>query len=328
MSSITLESLVSEFKSKMFKNEKYEPRRWKANAALRQCIDSVDDSRFLSLDEKIWALKQNSFSRPKCECGNLTLFANITSGYRKFCSRKCASGSEETKTAIRKTQIDNWGGHYTQNKKWQRGFVDECRKKGSYEKMMKTFSEKYNVTNRFELANVKDAIVKTNMERYGVKNAMQCKDIRDKAKKTCEERYGVPHPMQSPEIFEKCQLGISKSRHALKTITMPSGAQRKVQGYEPFIIDYFLRAGLPEEDILTDRSTVPAVVYTYLDKERTYFPDIFIPSKHMLVEVKSSYTWRKDLSKNLAKHEAAKDAGYHHIIIIWDAKRNCIDSII
>jgi hypothetical protein len=328
MSSLRLESIEQEFRYKLFKDERYEPRRWKANGELRKIIDDIFDTRFNSLNEKIWALKQGCFQRPTCSCGKLTSFGSITAGYRKFCSKKCAASSEETKATIKATQVKNWGGHYTQNKKWQEDFVSRCKKAGSYEKMMQTFSEKYDVTNRFELPHVKAAIISTNIMRYGVSNPMQNIDVRNKAKKTCEEKYGVSHPMQSPEIFERCQASISKSRYALKTITMPSGTQRKVQGYEPFVIDYFLQAGISEADLLTDRCDVPTIRYAYMGKDRTYFPDMFIPSKHMLVEVKSTYTWQKDLAKNLAKHEAAKKLGYNHIIIIWDTRRNCIDTII
>ena len=321
-------SLANEFQSAVFVNGQYVHQRWKSHPNLRAKIEQSQSDIFVSLDEKIWALKTNSRTRPKCTCNSLTKFVNITVGYRTFCGKVCAAQSIDTKEKIRLTNSERWGGHFTQNKEWLHAFVQRCKANGSYTKMQQSFTREYGVTNRFALPSVKEAIVKTNVSKYGVSNPMQNDTVRQRMKATCLSRFGVEHPMQDPEIFSRCQEGLAKSRYALKSITMPSGAIRKVQGYEPFVIDYYLQAGISEEDLVTDRIAVPVITYIFDGKARRYFPDIFIKSHHLLVEVKSTYTWQKDIDKNIAKHLAAVDAGYHHSIIIWDARQNRIHTII
>ena len=50
MPSPSLESIEHEFRSKMFRDKKYEPRRWKTNSELRKAIDAISDTRFNSLN--------------------------------------------------------------------------------------------------------------------------------------------------------------------------------------------------------------------------------------------------------------------------------------
>lgn len=321
-------SLVTEFENALFVDGRYESRKWKSNKTLREKINESSSAEFESLEEKIWALKTSTKIRPRCRCGSHTNFVSVTAGYRRFCGKRCAATDEVTQTKRQITSNDRWGGHHTRNSKWQQEFVDRCKTRGSYEKMQYTFSTKYGVSNRFALPKVKEAIAKSNLAKYGVVNPMQNSDVRNKMKRTCLSRYGVEHPMQCPQIFDKCQEGLAKSRYALKSITMPSGAIRKVQGYEPFIIGYYLQAGITEEDLLTDKKDVPVISYEFEGKKRIYYPDVFIKSRHLLIEVKSTYTWQKEIDKNVAKHLAAVEAGYQHSIVIWDAKHNRIHTII
>jgi len=39
------------------------------------------------------------------------------------------------------------------------------------------------------------------------------------------------------------------------------------------------------------------VKYMIDDKEHSYYPDIFIPSDNLIIEVKSDYTYEKDKEK-------------------------------
>ena len=153
-------------------------------------------------------------------------------------------------------------------------------------------------------------------------------DNRENNKITCMERYGVRHVMQNPKIFEKCQKAQQQAAYKYKDYVSPSGKSYKVQGYEGPVINYLLQAGVQENDLTNIRFEVPIVPYSFDKKERIYFPDIYIKSKRMLVEVKSTYTYKSDLEKNLAKQKAAKKLGYHHIIVVLDAANDSIVQII
>jgi hypothetical protein len=169
---------------------------------------------------------------------------------------------------------------------------------------------------------------KTMQEKYGVDYPLQSPAIREKIRLTSQARYGTDSPMQNAEIFERCQRAQEKARYRFKQVELPSGDVRWAQGYEPQVINYLLQSDISETDLKTDRTDIPVIRYFFENRERIYFPDIFIPSKNMLIEVKSGYTWVKDILKNLAKHDAAKNAGFRHLIVIWDDNKNNIKELI
>ena len=47
--------------------------------------------------------------RPKCVCGKPTSFIDYKSGYRKYCSAKCAATNEQTKQKRINTNLDKYG---------------------------------------------------------------------------------------------------------------------------------------------------------------------------------------------------------------------------
>jgi len=57
-------------------------------------------------------------------------------------------------------------------------------------------------------------------------------------------------------------------------------------------------------------------MYTFEGKHRRYYPDIFIPSENLIIEVKSLYTATQDVDRNNAKWEATKSAGYVFELLI------------
>ena len=86
--------------------------------------------------------------------------------------------------------------------------------------------------------------------------------------------------------------------------------------------------GIPVADIIAGRvKEIPSIRYNFNGKSRVHFPDIYIPTKNMLVEVKSTYTYNKDIDKNLAKHQACKAAGFEHIILVINDNHIDVDVI-
>jgi hypothetical protein len=94
----------------------------------------------------------------------------------------------------------------------------------------------------------------------------------------------------------------------------------EVQGYEPFALD-LIQQYVPVTDIEAGKgSAVPVIPYYFEGKLRTYLPDIFIPKKNLLIEVKSTRTfglWDMSLiRKNIAKAKACIDLGYRFRLAI------------
>lgn len=187
----------------------------------------------------------------------------------------------------------------------------------------------------------KEKIKNTLLERYGSHHMQNevwinnfVKSCRDKGSyRLMRENYISTHGSLFPntnkeQTFIKAEVARFENGYNYKLMTYPSGKTIKVQGYEPQVIDYLLKAGIKEEDIDTCRTIIPRIPYTYEEKQLHYIPDIFVESKKLLVDVVSGYSWQKNGVKNLSKHTAVKNAGFNHLIVIWDDSRNCIKEIL
>jgi hypothetical protein len=157
----------------------------------------------------------------------------------------------------------------------------------------------------------------TNIERRGVPYVLQSADAQQKARATNLERYGTEIAAQSPEIQEKTQKNAKK----FKEYKMPSGAIRKVQGYEPFALNELLKT-YTEEQIKTERKEVPHIQYEVDGKKRIYFPDIFLPHENKIIEVKSTWTFKCKTDNIELKKKATEEKGYVYELWCFDAKGN------
>lgn len=127
----------------------------------------------------------------------------------------------------------------------------------------------------------------------------------EKQKRTMLERYGCENCMQVPEYFHKNQKTGKRLKRAIingKVITY--------QGFELLAIYKLLSEGYSIDDIIIGKGEVPNFKYIFGGKNRRYYPDIYIPKDNRVVEVKSKWTYERELDKNLAKREAVMDAGY------------------
>lgn len=186
------------------------------------------------------------------------------------------------------------------------------------QKIRNTFLMKYGVDHCGKSQIIKRKITATNLQRYGVSHAMKLKKYQDIAMNTVQQRYGVKYINQSTIIQAKSQ----KTGLHYKTYYAPSGIIRKVQGYEPFALNVLFQQ-FQEEDVLTDRSDVPRILYKDAnDIDHYYFPDIYVKSIHKLIEVKSTWTFTLHKEVNQLKWQAAIDSGYDLECWIFDKKGN------
>lgn len=100
---------------------------------------------------------------------------------------------------------------------------------------------------------------------------------------------------------------------------MPNGEIRDVQGYEPFALDILLKE-YNEEQIVTDRDKMPIIKYNNNNKIKRYFPDIYIPHKNLIIEVKSKWIYNKQLDINKIKEEITKEMGYNYEVWFFNPK--------
>jgi len=189
------------------------------------------------------------------------------------------------------------------------------------DKIKKTNLEKYGCEYGLQSEEVKEKRRLSNLEKYGYEIPLQREEIKEKYRKTCLEKYGVEHAMQSPDVMEN---NIKKSYY-LKQYTFPSGNTIKIQGYENFALDELIK-NYNERDIVTGSKNVPTIWYTdNFGKKRRHFVDIFISSQNKCIEVKSTWTFKKQKDIVLLKQLQAKEMGYLYELWIYDNKGNKVN---
>jgi len=180
--------------------------------------------------------------------------------------------------------------------------------------------KKYGVEFYTQTKEVKDKAKKTIFNKYGVENVFQCEEIKHKIKDINIKKYGVANPMQNSIISEKSLI----NSHKIKDYILPSGNILKYQGYENFALDKIIKEWKIEEtDIITRGDKIPEIWWLDKDeKRRRYFVDIYIPSKNLIIEVKSIWTITLNKDNIMSKLNASKDLGFNTLLWVFDKKGN------
>lgn len=194
--------------------------------------------------------------------------------------------------------------------------TDEVR-----DKVKQTCLEKYGVSNPLNSDTSKEKCKNTVLQKYGIVNYMDTNEFREKRKNTMLEKYGVEHALQNPELFDKQQ----KTSYSLKEYIMPSGKIIKIQGFEHYALNILLNM-YAEEEIKVGRKGVPRIQYFIGDKVHYYYPDMYIPKENKIIEVKSEWTYNKQLERNHIKCNACKLNGYTFQWYIFDKFGKQIDN--
>lgn len=139
-------------------------------------------------------------------------------------------------------------------------------------------------------------------------------ETQERIKRSNFERYGVENVMHVPSIMSKNL----RQRFRKKEFCLPSGKIVTLQGYEGLCLSALLKE-YGEEEIETKLEKIPVVKYMFEKRNRCYYPDFFIPSGNLLIEVKSTFTFIRDLEKNKAKFQACADVGFRLHVYIYDS---------
>lgn len=132
-----------------------------------------------------------------------------------------------------------------------------------------------------------------------------------------ETKPRLTHKLFRETCSEKCRR-IRESSYRKHYKIEIGDEQVTVAGYERFVIPELLKK-YQREDIKIGFEIKP-IKYKFEGKTKNYHPDIFIVSENKIIEVKSSYTFKADKDKNLAKQKACKEQGYDFEFHIWDLK--------
>jgi hypothetical protein len=122
-----------------------------------------------SLAEQAYNLLNPGAFKPHCETclkpGGL--FKTFTTGYKSFCSARCAANSSAV----------------------------SLKKAATNQKL-------YGAANPWQSTNAKQAYKSKMLERYGVEHAFQAESIKEAVKQTVRKKYGVEHAFQAEQVKE------------------------------------------------------------------------------------------------------------------------------
>jgi len=215
--------------------------------------------------------------------------------------------SELVKDKIKKTNIERYGcDNPNQN--------NTIREKGK-----KTCLEKYGVEHILQSDIFKEKYKSIILEKFGVENPSQNEEIKQKKISTSLKNYGVEHPMQNSEVLSNN----IKNNYKTKPYIFPSGKVEQIQGDEKYALDELIYSEkIDENDIITGIKYVPIIWYLGKDyKKHRHYVDIFISSQNRCIEVKSTWTAKKNEHNIYLKQNAAKELGYKYELWIYNEKK-------
>jgi hypothetical protein len=201
-----------------------------------------------------------------------------------------------------KTMIERYGSEkYRNSKKIQEYQNKKTKEEILYmiEKCKKTKLERYGDENY----NNQESMKKTNVKRYNKEYASQNEEIKIKVKNTLLKKFGVESVMQYDIFFEKQQKNAKKLKKHEKTGLYYRGS------YEAHFLDYCF-----ENNIKVSKPK--SIKYQFENKKRVYHPDFYLENMNLIIEIKSTYTYNKELEKNLAKKNACIQQGFDFIFIV------------
>jgi hypothetical protein len=112
------------------------------------------------------------------------------------------------------------------------------------------------------------------------------------------------------------QLKAHSSMNRRKEYTLPSGRSIQLQGYEPDFLDYVFKYSiLSEDDFRWDPKLKIIISVAKQASNSNYYPDFYLPKYNLVIEIKSWWTYERNIYLNKRKIRKTKEAGYKFLMI-------------
>jgi hypothetical protein len=214
-------------------------------------------------------------------------------------------------------------------------------------KKIEKSKKKYGVDNVSKSDVIKNKKTNTSMKHFGVSNVSKSIIIKNKKIVTSKKHYGVDYPFQAKEVRDEYIKNIQKKYGSAftnisqiseimdkklitgihtKKYSLPSGKIVKIQGYENYGIEYLLNKGIEENDIIIGNKEIEKEIGLFFfydskkEKNRRYFPDIFVKSENKIYEVKSTYTMKLDIDLINMKKQSVVNRNFNFEFLVFNNK--------
>ncbi|MCK9416372.1 hypothetical protein M0Q97_06915 [Candidatus Dojkabacteria bacterium] len=273
----------------------------------------------------------------KCDNCGTEKEINIQSYYTSFKNNKYNCYKCKTET-YRKTMIEKYGVENCFQLNDIKEKINNTKIKlygdKNYNNRIKsseTCLNKYGVENPQQNNDIKEKTENTNLINFGYNRAAKNLNVQKKSmntkklkygdefynnnikyKETMIKKYGFDNPMKITEIMLKAQITGLKRKLFKNSNLYYQGT------YElDFLEKYYNKINIEKGKSIK----------IFFNKYTTYNSDFFIPNLNLIVEIKSSYWYKKYYDKNIIKENECRKLGYNYIIII-DKNYTIFDKII
>jgi uncharacterized C2H2 Zn-finger protein len=154
---------------------------------------------------------------------------------------------------------------------------------------------------------------KTNLDIWGCTCTLYNRDINKKVRNTILKNLGCEYPMQNKQLFESAQKKAFWSKE-YKGINYRGS-------YELDFLEKY-------QKIFPNIINGPTIRYQYKGKNKIYYPDFLIPSLNLIIEIKNSYLYQRDIEKIKEKEKATIANGFNYILVIdknYDKLQNILN---
>jgi hypothetical protein len=240
------------------------------------------------------------------KCGNIKRKQSVQNKYGvDNISKNFLIKEKKKKTCIKNYGVENPSQSLIIHKRKQETMQENYgvnyafESKYLYDKMKEIKLNKYNNEYYTNIEKAKNTV----LFKYGVSNISQLDFVKKLKANTCYNNYGVEHPSQNKDIFEKQQ------KISYKILKYENNNIYYQGSYELDFLKNFYR-------IYPDIQRGCSIEYIFNNENKIYHPDFYIKDLNLIIEIKSFYTYNKELIKNLSKEQACIDKNYKFIFII------------
>jgi len=182
--------------------------------------------------------------------------------------------------------------------------VKNCfQNEGMKETAKETMLEKYGVDHNMKTEKCKSDRKETYIKNWGFDNPSKSDKIKKKKEETCLKNFGVKSPLQNRDVFKRNKLSGNQIHK------YPKNKNITYQGtYElDFLDNYHHLINIEEPDFIIN--------YIFENKEHKYHPDFYNKNNNLIIEIKSDYTYNREVDKNLTKRNACIEQGYNFLFV-------------
>jgi hypothetical protein len=249
------------------------------------------------------------------------------------------SQTQEFKDKVKSTSLEKYGvEHVTQSQEFKDRLKETNLKKYGVDhqfkdpyirkKISNTIKEKYGKDWYTETEEFKKKFKEYSLLKYGTEYPSTNRNVKIKKENTCINKYQFKSYLGSKEHkeFMLKKWGIEYPFHGkYKDYILPSGRIVKIQGYENYALDLLLKTYKEEDLLIVDkeiRNRLGKILYfdPYADKERQYLLDIYLIPENRVIEVKSEFTFMRNLEINLIKRESCISKGFGYEFWVFNNK--------